>query len=612
MFKSFHFFLPPIQYRIATIGLAIFITASPASAITPLLSDFPHKTALNLAQEKLEQGHPFQARQLYLTLLDKRPLTTAEKIHTYQQLAIIYRNIEDYQGAQEVLEAALKLDPNNAATVAEIADTLHAEALNEYHPRPELLRRANEMMINAQRLDPNNPTITLRLGDQALRSHHPEQARQLFEDVLHQSPENEFQLSIYSKLLMAELNQNPGSKTSGTALLQAIDTHPEHPNFLLLMAQWMSQQHRPKDALEYALLSEKNDDRVVMDRLKLIAQQYEQLGDTQHAIAFYQQLVQQAPDHIPTLTALGKLGLKTGDAQLINTYYHRAIRLKPRLLEDDLKRAQSAFRSENLAMAQHEFLKVLELSQNLAPEIQARAAHGLASTLFLAGYYQQPVHPPTEFRALLQNNSDPSFQLDLVKLSIASFHEAQTPERQVLEYLAQQPGPLVSGQALFLLRRYTEANERFDAIDGQTAQGYLEAGDQLLALQALTAATTLYQRGYDIEPLQSLSQGLRIIQEKRQLAEERIEAGNLAFGNKEYEKAKTQYLDAQKIYPDWEVPYLRLGDAHDKLKEYESAYYAYKQAMALNNTYLSGKRFAKRFNKLKRITEKREAKRNQP
>lgn len=590
----------------------ISILHSSAQAITILPPDSPHYQALHFAQKKLDNGHPFQARQLYLTLLKKRPLTQDEKIHTYHQLAVIYRNTEDYQSAQEILEKALKQNPNLAATVAEMADTLHAEALNPYHPRPELLNRAKDMMTNAQRLDPNDPTVLLRLGDQALRSNHPENAQQLFEDILTSPMGQEFPLSLYGKLILAELSAHPGSSQSGTALLQAIDSHPEHPDFLLLMAEWMSQQHRPKDALEYALLSEKHDDRVVMDRLKLIAQQYEQLGDTQHAIAFYEQIVNQAPEHIPTLSALGKLGLKTGNDRLVHTYYHRAIQLKPELLEADLTRAHNAFRDENLSLAQQQYLKVFNLSDGLNPDVQIRATHGLANTLFLAGYYKQPAQPPNTFRTYLTQSKDPALQLDLVKLSIATFHTAQTPEKHVLEYLSQQGNPLIRGQALFLLRRYSEANQAFDAIDGHTAQGYLEAGDQLLALQALTAATTLYQRGYEISPLPELAQGLQMIQDKRRLAEERIEAGNLAFSNKEYETAKAQYLDAQHIYPDWEVPYLRLGDAHDKLKEYESAYYAYHQALQLNNVYMGGKRFAKRYNKLKRITEKREAKRNQP
>lgn len=581
----------------------------PAFSVDPLSFDSPHYQALHLAQEKLDNGQPFQARQLYQTLLNKRPLTRDEKIHTYQQLAVIFRDTEDYQGAQDMLDKALKLNPNNASTVAEIADTLHAEALNEFHPRPELLRRAEEMMTNAQRLAPNNPTVVLRMGDMALRNKNPQQASQLFEDSLNSPIGHEFPLSTYSKLLMAELSTPSGQNQNGLALLQALDTHPEHPDFLLLMARWMSQQHRPKDALEYALLSEKHDDRVLLERLKLIAQQYEQLGDTHHAISFYEQIARSAPEHLSTLTALGELGLKTGNNQLVQTYYHRAIRLQPSLLEVDLQRAGSAFRRENLALAQQEYTKVLQLSDGLAPDIQARAAHGLANTLFLAGYYRQPVHPPAELRALLRQSHDPALQLDLVKVSIANFHQAQTEERHVLEFLTQQPNPLISGQAYFLLRQYPQANQQFDAVDGHTAQGYLEAGDQLLALQALTAATTLYQRGYEIERLPELAAGLQMIRDKRRLAEERLEAGNRAFSDKDYTKAKAQYLDAQKIYPDWEVPYLRLGDTHDKLKEYESAYYAYTQALQFNDAYLSGKPFAKRYEKLKRITEKAEAKR---
>lgn len=628
---SRHPLIQPIQQAItytAVFSAICFFVFSPLTAfsVDPLPPNSPNYDTLSVGDAKLENGHYFQARQIFNTVRTKRRLTDVEKIHTLQQLAVIDRSLSQYEQAITQLEAALKLNPNNATTVAEIADTLHAQAHDPFHPKPELARRAHEMMLNAERLDKNNPTVLLRQGDQLLRVGKAGEASQFFETVLNQPHRTEYPLSLYTRLLMANLKQNehqgsPSYRTrgtnalqSGTALLQFIDSHPDHPDFLLLMARWMSQQHRPKEALEYALQSEQHDDRVMLDRLSFIAHQYQQLGDNAQAIRFYETLIQEAPNHLPTLIALGKLGLNTGDDHLISTYYHRAIQLKPELLEHDLQQAQQAFRQENTALAESLFVKVLDLSCGLASEIYTRATHGLVNTLFLESYYQQPVSaPPSLITALQKGNQtgyiDPFIQLDSLKMSVAVHQQAQPSDRAVLEQFINQPNPMVRGQALFLLRRFSEANHAFDEVDGQTAQGYLEAGDQLLALQALTAATTVYQRGYELEPLPGLRDALTMIQQKRRLAEERLQEGNIAFASKQYEQAKSQYLDAQKIYPDWDVPYLRLGDTHDKLKERESAYYAYTQALAINNAYLSGKPFAKRYAKLKRYTEKTEARR---
>ncbi|MFN8614837.1 MAG: hypothetical protein U0003_02860 [Vampirovibrionales bacterium] len=243
--------------------------------------------------------------------------------------------------------------------------------------------------------------------------------------------------------------------------------------------------------------------------------------------------------------------------------------------------------------------------------VYERALHAAANAMTLDAFYGRP---PLQLPALVANafqqavgSTNPLVRLDGLKYQNA---RAGRPPSQMAETLAsalqpltEVPDPLVSGEALFLLKQYPMANRRLDGVDGITPQGYLEAGDRLLAIQALTAAQACYQRGYAMEPLPALNQGLKRIQEKRRLAEQRINQGNAAYDVKNYPEALTFYGQAQMLYPDWDLPWIRVGDTQFALKQQAAALTAYEQAVKLNPDYLQGRPFKKRYDSLhKKVT----------
>ena len=67
-----------------------------------------------------------------------------------------------------------------------------------------------------------------------------------------------------------------------------------------------------------------------------------------------------------------------------------------------------------------------------------------------------------------------------------------------------------------------------------------------------------------------------------------------------WEKAINHYSDARTLYPDWDVAYLRLGDAYTAAKQPNEAFIAYQTAVQLNPAYMEGKRFAKAYRKLEK------------
>ena len=165
----------------------------------------------------------------------------------------------------------------------------------------------------------------------------------------------------------------------------------------------------------------------------------------------------------------------------------------------------------------------------------ATAAHGLADATYRAGILKAlPLE--TEQRATEQVQQvakvlkgtphHPRLEMDEGLLTLAHDQSISPTLHTWLSQRTLAPDDLIAGQALFLLGEYDQAFARFEALDGQTATGYLAIGDRLLALQALNAANTMYARGEELARLPMLRDGRTRIRERKALASQRVKEGN--------------------------------------------------------------------------------------
>lgn len=582
------------------------------------------------AQGLIQQGNWHSAQALLNTAVGNpyaAGLNTTSTMAAHQLLAHIANNQHDINTARRHLDQALALNPNDIWTITELAYTFAQQSDNDFvSGHPTANQRAEEYFAQARTLaqQHNHPLPKNYYLRQAQWANHRQDdaAARHWLSELENAPNtavspvdisNDHTLA-WLRLTLQSPRTTPSQLTQQVypLLLHTVDLHPKQPESLDLLARYFARNNQPGKALEYALLAQQQSDTPNPENLFFLAQQYQRIGDSVNALRAYEQVVAIAPHHEPTLIALGELSIGSGNIAGSQAYYQTAIAQNPTILENLLNEAHTALRQENTHAAHQQYLKIIQLS-NRYPTMQAQALHGLANTVVMDAYYQQGTQPiPAEVRRLYQQQAHqaPLLTNDAIKLDWLA-QGGGPPQGPILAALQQQahhPSPIIAGEAQYLLRQYPTANDTLDAADGETARGYLALGDRLLALHALTAASVMYQRGYELEPLPELAEGQTIIQDKRHLAEQRVEEGNRAYQNSQYQQAINHYSDARTLYPDWDVAYLRLGDAYTAAKQPNQAFVAYRTAVQLNPAYLSGKRFAKAYQKLEKKYMKAQAK----
>jgi tetratricopeptide (TPR) repeat protein len=164
--------------------------------------------------------------------------------------------------------------------------------------------------------------------------------------------------------------------------------------------------------------------------------------------------------------------------------------------------------------------------------------------------------------------------------------------------LTQTPDDQTAGLALFLAGDYAKANERLDAIDGGTPEGYMHVADVLMLHHAFVMAETMARRGLQMGDLPGLRNTLLAIEQQRELARKAVTYGDVDQKRKDWASAQQQFEQASRISPEWETPYLRLGELMLKRNKPAAAYAQYSQAVKITPSLLSSPSFSKKYHKL--------------
>jgi len=535
---------------------------------------------LNKIDALLKRGQAKAATALAQSALATHPIP-ARLI-----LAQIATRQWQYALAQRHLEDAIRLAPNNASLQAQLGYLFYRWAKNPYDGRPELEARSMEFLEQAERLDSTNREYRLYHGLIALENGQTLDAKVDLEKAQTVSP-NDVEIQQAQVLYHMRVGDYRQAKET---LMMAVELEPLNPDSDYLMAQLLAKAGHADTALTYARKSRAQDYGKNPKRDAFIASLHEKLGQLQEASEAYETLLTYNPRHVPTLMKLGELAQKLQQPELSQSYIQQAISIDPDILTRLQDNTQQAFRQGNTTAGLAGVSQLLTLAPDQTAAHRALVVDALyydflfrKTTPAQAQQWRSTFHDTLDAPDTLQ---DSATQLDNVKLAIVEAGKITQPLQAQLDTLSASPDAMVAGQALFLRQRYMPARDKFDALDGQTPEGYLGFGERLFRIQALYSARVMLQRGQQAHPTpetsELLKKALQRVEEKMSLAQNQVLEANGDMALKNYPGALRKYTAAQSLYPEWDIPYVKLALLHEAQKRWPESLTAYKKAVELN------------------------------
>lgn len=333
IFKSYQYArrwpeVPMTYYLQASLAYQAGLFATAIQAIQKALADWPeeprwHALAAQIYMgSDIQQGLPnFQRAKTHLELATRlEPLNAA---HFYQ-LGKLFFDWKDYKQAVSNLEQAGKLSPDNADTWMLLAEVHQAagdldQAVQDAERAMDHLADKSPALILSGKiaLSANNPRLALSRA-QSVLSTAPDnsQALHLMSHALEalQRPDEAFNLldknipklkdpipTQMEKLML--LYRSKGLKVGLEALQGLVDDNTQIPEFLALLAQWLSEANQADAAVKTARAALQFDQsRLSLGQqaqlYRLIGLKMKESGQLDQAIHSLSQSVQLEPDCI--------------------------------------------------------------------------------------------------------------------------------------------------------------------------------------------------------------------------------------------------------------------------------------------------------------------------
>lgn len=573
-------------------GLLVITNASSAFA-DPILDK---------AQDFLRSGRADAATAIYTAYLQSHPKSLAAEL-ALAQIAI--RRFE-YPKARTILEAALAQHPESAVTAANLGRLFqlwsNSPAGKVADNSRNYLALAQEHFRQAIALGPNNALVLTYVAEWQLQQDDLISAEKGLDKAIQINPRCVEAFQGLTRFYMKARD----TRRAKDAVLHAMDLDATDPMNYFLTAQLLAASDHPAEAVKYADKSEQLDFGRLPERDYLLATQYEKLGESQKAIQYYTNLTVYTPREAQVWLKLGDLYDTLNQSKKSTDAYRHALALKPDIMTDMLQQARNNTRAERIEVALSQWRRLLALG-SVKPELGNEALDAIAGLYYLQWFYHPDQTPNNIGRDLALFDEvaatgplPPSVHLDRLKMRIALHGIISDADRQALSQLTSANEPEIAGEAAFLLDNFGKTTENLEAVDGLSVEEYTRLADRLLLDQELVFSKVFYERAYQLEPSPSLEAAMKRIQAKQNLAEQRVTEGNLAFNAKDYKGAIDKYLEATRIYRQWDNAYLRLGDTYQHLHRWADAKKAYDTAIGLTPSLMDSQGFAKNYNKLRK------------
>lgn len=590
----------PVFGRVGCMGLLLSVGLSLMSMAA---GQTPHDPALARAQQLADQGQGQGARAIVEAFVQAHP-------NDYTAL-LMRSQLADVQGdattARSTLNKLLRLYPGDSAALVTLARVLMRQALALDPPAEPLAPLIEEYLTQAALRNPDDPAMLVARGEwamarNAMETAHPDLTRAV--SLQPTLPEGYRALARY----FLSTGQPRAAAEAG---LHAMELRPDDSQTHFVMAQLLAAAQKPDQALAYAQSSQALDMGVNPHRTLFIVQLLETLGRPQEAVTAMEQLVREAPGYPEATLRLARLHASAQRPQEAARYYQQAFARNPALQDavwNGLWRLIHARQAD-------EALSQLEPFLFLGSAQQTEAFHAAASLL---GQERDSLGNSAaqarRWLALLDAHAatlphdNALLLLDRLTLSLVADPALCRAEatRVSAERLSQLPDTtphhtLAAGEALFLLQRLAEARQRWEGIDGLSAQGFLRVADRLESLGALGSARLIADRSLALDATLGDAQAMRDrLAQRQQRATMQVADGNALFREKRYAEARQAYEQAYALTPDVDTPLLRLGDVYEQLGDSARAYRVYRRAVGITPTLLDSRGFAKKYRRLAR------------
>ncbi|KRN18700.1 tetratricopeptide repeat protein [Lacticaseibacillus camelliae] len=310
------------------------------------------ETKYNLAGELYALGFTGQAKRLYQELMGKYP--DEDELKT--DLADIAVGDGD---TDEALNLLAKVTPDSDA----YPQALMAEA--DVYQTQGLYEVAEQKLLEAQKLVPDEPVVTFALGELYFAWGRDDQAALAYSQLINAGVDSLAHVNI--KARYAATLAHMGQYEDAVAVYEDVGVAALDPDSLLQLGSLYSQLDQPKDAIETLTGLIEGDPSFANAYLPLAMAQQKN-GDEGAALTTVQKGIEQDATN-PTLFALGaSLAIKEENLDLAENYLKKARAIDP-------ENQAVALSWSNLLLAQHKdednvaFLEALDKSDEVDPQI---------------------------------------------------------------------------------------------------------------------------------------------------------------------------------------------------------------------------------------------------
>jgi Flp pilus assembly protein TadD len=565
----------------------------------------------------LTDGEGKQASSLLEYVLKTHPTNWQAMVG----LASIAQKRQDYATAEQLLNQAESINPQNAqilGALGHLYTVWYQQPPTITNPPPaNAKQQAKNYLSNAATL---NPTDTAILGYQAeyalIIEKDTVSAERFLRLALTNEPNNVGAITQAS-LLYLQLGQIHNAKH---LLLRAYDLAPKNVAVLDAMAYLMHQIDRPMEAIDFAKKAELVDLGQSPARLKLLAKQYDKVGDPQQANTYYQQLKTLYPTDPAIALKLAVLSdkLKPNTAET-RVAYEKAVNLNPAMLEEWATQAHQLLVDEQLDEAKMMLYRVLKLNPSHEEALQdlttlhyrkilrstavSTKEQAVMMGLLESNFYNQKLTLNTETGIIKQPTDTNILKLSALKATIIAQNGVILPEVEIrLNALQSATGQSawIQSEISFLLGCFTDAQQAIaspQALQAVSAQRLANIADRWVLMGNIQGAYTLYQSAYAKTPLPAIAERLQktqplalqgtvaVTHAQQALAGmkgKKMMQATITQLNPAFTEAKTLLQQAVLVAPKDARLYWHLGRLFEVEQQWSWAYQYQQQAIKLN------------------------------
>lgn len=330
-------------------------------------------------------------------------------------------------GLSSVLQALARLSlaqsrPSDARSYAhELVQRLPANPVNRQLLAEALVRQgqfqaAQEQILIANQLTPNDPTIHLNLAELYSAEKKSTEAQNEFEVALRLDPHNAVILEKWADFEIAQKEANQAFDR----VQQYVSANPNDAHGHLILGVVSSQLRDNKTAqteLERAIEIDPKYTQAYMQLGKLFHAQQQ----IDRAIASYQKALDLQPNLAPLATMVGNLYLEKGDLKTARTYYSRVLSYDPNFAIANANLAWvDAEEGQDLDLA----LGMAQKAKSLMPDLPS-ITDTLAWVMYKKGNYAGALPLLEDCIQKSPNSADFHYHLGLTLIATGEKHEAK-------------------------------------------------------------------------------------------------------------------------------------------------------------------------------------------